>query len=196
MKKKQIYLLISVTLTLIGYLLGYLRKSSTPNSLNPQASPTPQVSQALSAVTSVDNTNTGEIGYKVTKVIDGDTIQIEGGYKIRYIGIDAPETVDPKRPVGCYGRQASDKNKELVLGKNIIPEKDVSETDKFGRLLRYVYLAGPEASSGSVFVNDYLVRSGYAKVSTYPPDVKYQQQFLESERYARENNLGLWGKCL
>ncbi len=196
MKKKQIYLLISVTLTLIGYLLGYLRKSSTPNSLNPQASPTPQVSQALSAVTSVDNTNTGEIGYKVTKVIDGDTIQIEGGYKIRYIGIDAPETVDPKRPVGCYGRQASDKNKELVLGKNIILEKDVSETDKFGRLLRYVYLAGPEASSGSVFVNDYLVRSGYAKVSTYPPDVKYQQQFLESERYARENNLGLWGKCL
>lgn len=127
-------------------------------------------------------------GVRVTKVIDGDTIEIEGGVRVRYIGIDTPETVHPLGIVGCYGRQASNKNRELVEGKIVKLEKDASQTDKYGRLLRYVY-------AGDIFVNDYLVRYGFANASSYPPDIKYQDQFREAEREARENNRGLWGVC-
>lgn len=129
----------------------------------------------------------------VTEVIDGDTIEVEGGVKIRYIGIDTPETVDPRRGIQCFGREASDENKKLVEAKKVILVKDVSETDKFGRLLRYVYV---RVESGEIlFVNDYLVRSGFAKASTYPPDVRFTQQFIDAEREAKESNLGLWQKC-
>ncbi|HUS60284.1 MAG TPA: thermonuclease family protein [Nevskiaceae bacterium] len=123
---------------------------------------------------------------KVTKVIDGDTIQLENGKTLRYIGIDTPETVHPSKPIQCYGKEASDKNKQLVESKEIEIEKDVSEVDKYGRLLRYVWVEG-------VFVNEYLVREGFAQSSTYPPDVKYQELFREAERKAREENKGLWG---
>ena len=124
----------------------------------------------------------------VTAVIDGDTIEIEGGQRIRYIGINTPETVDPRKPVECFGREASNKNKELVAGKSVKLEKDISETDKYGRLLRYVFV-------GDVFVNDYLVRQGYAYASSYPPDVKFQNQFNQAEREARANSRGLWSAC-
>lgn len=130
---------------------------------------------------------------KVVHVVDGDTIEIETGQKVRYIGIDTPETVDPRRPVGCFGREASAENKRLVDGKTVYLVKDISETDKFGRLLRYVYLKLDDGSY--LFVNDYLVRAGFAKASTYPPDVKYVAQFLEAEKSAREKGLGLWQKC-
>jgi len=125
----------------------------------------------------------------VSKVVDGDTIQLSDGRKVRYIGIDTPETVHPTKAIGCYGQEASAKNKELVLNKIVALEKDVSETDRYGRLLRYVYLDG-------IMVNDLLVKAGYARVSTYPPDVKYQAIFSASEKIAQEQNLGLWGeKC-
>jgi len=126
--------------------------------------------------------------YSVTKVIDGDTIAIESGEVIRYIGIDTPETVHPSKPVECFGKEASNKNKELVEGKRVRLEKDVSETDKYGRLLRYVW-------AGDIFVNDYLVRQGYAYAYTYPPDVKYSEQFVKAQQEARENNRGLWKGC-
>ncbi len=129
---------------------------------------------------------------KVTRVIDGDTIVVEGSIKVRYIGVDTPETVDPRRPVGCFGKEASNFNKQLVEGKMVRLEKDVSETDKFGRLLRYVYL---QTDNGEIFVNDTLARQGYAMVKTYPPDVKYQDQFLQAQQEARQNNRGLWSKC-
>ncbi|MBI2036522.1 thermonuclease family protein, partial [Candidatus Microgenomates bacterium] len=124
----------------------------------------------------------------VKRVVDGDTVELENGQRVRYIGIDTPETIDPRKPVQCFGKEASEFNKKLVEGKLVRLEKDVSETDKFGRLLRYVFV-------DSVFVNDYLVRQGYAHVSTFPPDVRYQQQFVEAEREARENNRGLWYNC-
>lgn len=124
--------------------------------------------------------------YLVTRVIDGDTIEIESGQKVRYIGIDTPETVHPSKPIECYGKEASDKNKELVERKKVRLEKDISETDKYGRLLRYVYV-------GDVFVNDYLVKEGYASSVSYPPDIKYQDKFREAEKQAREEEKGLWG---
>ncbi len=127
-----------------------------------------------------------------TRVIDGDTIEVEiegVSYKIRYIGIDTPELHHPTKPVGYYAQEAYEKNRELVEGKTVYLEKDVSETDRYGRLLRYVYV-------GDVFVNAYLVQQGYALVSTYPPDVKYQDRFLELQREAREAGRGLWGEVL
>lgn len=125
---------------------------------------------------------------KVIRVIDGDTIEVEiegRKYTVRYIGINTPETVDPRRPVERYGKEASEKNKELVGGKVVTLEKDVSETDRYGRLLRYVYV-------DAIFVNAELVRLGYAQASSYPPDVRYQQLFQQMERQARENRRGLW----
>ena len=133
---------------------------------------------------------------KVVRIIDGDTIEIEGNVKVRYIGVNTPELHDPKKPVECFGQAAADKNKRLVEGKEIFIQKDVSETDKYKRLLRYVWVEDPSTSSGQViFINDYLVRQGFAQVSTFPPDVKYQQQFLEAQEEAKVNNRGLWNKC-
>ena len=127
----------------------------------------------------------------VTRVVDGDTIEVKldgKTYKLRYIGVDTPETVDPNRPVGCFGPEASKRNKELVLAKTVELEKDVSETDAFGRLLRYVWLDGE-------MINARLVQDGFAQVATYPPDVKYQPLFLQLQRQAREAGAGLWSGC-
>jgi len=130
----------------------------------------------------------------LTRVVDGDTIVIESGEKVRYVGIDTPETVDPRRAVGCFGKEASNENKKLVEGKTVVLTKDVSEKDQFSRLLRLVYLKQDDGSF--VFVNDYLVRQGFAKASTYPPDVKFSKQFVEAEKEARENQRGLWKMCI
>ena len=154
----------------------------------PTASPASQLVENLETSTQSHESNSNNNSYLVTRVIDGDTIEIEGGQRIRYIGIDTPETVDPNRPAGCYGQEASDKNKALVLNKRVKLEKDVSETDKYGRLLRYVYV-------DDIMVNDYLVRQGFANASSYPPDIKYQEQFLQAQQEAVANSLGLWGTC-
>jgi len=125
----------------------------------------------------------------VTRVVDGDTIEVEiegESYKVRYIGIDTPELHPPEKPAEYYAQEAYEKNRELVEGKTVYLEKDVSETDQYERLLRYVYVGG-------TFVNAYLVQQGYALVSTYPPDVKYQERFLELQREARKAGRGLWG---
>ncbi len=127
--------------------------------------------------------------YRVVRVIDGDTIEvsIDGVTKtLRYIGIDTPETVHPSKPVGCFGAEASAKNRALVENKYVQLKKDVSETDKYGRLLRYVYV-------GETFVNHTLVLGGYAHASTYPPDVSHTDDFLRAEKEAREARRGLWG---
>ena len=128
--------------------------------------------------------------FKVTNVVDGDTIKLENGKVVRYIGIDTPETVHPSKAVQCFGGEASAKNNELVLGKEVTLVKDVSETDRYGRLLRYVYV-------GDIFVNDYLARQGFAHSATFTPDVKFEEQFRQAVTEARENRMGLWadGVC-
>ena len=124
----------------------------------------------------------------VSRVIDGDTVELEDGRKLRYIGIDTPELVHPDKATECFAKEAMEENKRLVDGKTVRLESDVSETDRYGRLLRYVYVE-------NTMVNDTLVRQGFAHASTYPPDVKYNQQFLEAEKEARENSRGLWSDC-
>lgn len=132
----------------------------------------------------------------VVRVVDGDTIVIDRGYgeeRVRYIGVDTPETVRPGSPVEWMGPEASAANKRLVEGRRVVLERDVSETDSFGRLLRYVWLVDATRPTGWLFVNLELVAGGFAQVSTYPPDVRYVELYLEAQTRAREAGLGLWG---
>jgi micrococcal nuclease len=134
----------------------------------------------------------------VVRVVDGDTIDVLIGgeqLRVRYIGIDTPETVDPRRPVGCFGKEASARNRELVEGKTVGLEKDVSETDRFGRLLRYVWLDPSTGSGQALMVNARLVEEGYATVSTFPPDVRHAELFAALQAEARTQGRGLWGAC-
>ena len=127
---------------------------------------------------------------RVLRVVDGDTIEVmidRREYRLRYIGIDTPETVHPELPVEWLGPEASAANKALVAGKTVYLEKDISEVDQYGRLLRYVFL------EDGTFVNAELVRLGLAQVSTYPPDVKYVELYLRMQREAREAGRGMWG---
>lgn len=129
----------------------------------------------------------------VTRVVDADTIELDTGAKVRYIGIDTPETKHPTKEVECYGVIASEKNKQLVEGKEVRLEKDVSQADRYGRLLRYVYVLGNDGVT-EIFVNEYLVREGFALASSYPPDVKHQDLFSSAQELARQQNKGLWGE--
>jgi micrococcal nuclease len=120
----------------------------------------------------------------VVRIVDGDTVVLSTGQKIRYIGMDTPEL---KRG-DCYAAKARDRNKELVLNKFVQLKKDISETDKFGRLLRYVFVDGG-------MVNEVLVREGYARAKTFPPDVANMERFLMLEQTAKAQNRGLWREC-
>ncbi len=115
----------------------------------------------------------------VTRVIDGDTIIIEGGYHVRYIGIDAPESGE------FYYLEAKQINEGLVAGKNVRLERDISDKDSYGRLLRYVYI-------GDDFINAEIVRQGCAWAIAYPPDVKYQVYLEAMEKEARQLKRGIW----
>jgi micrococcal nuclease len=115
----------------------------------------------------------------VTRVIDGDTIIIEGGYHVRYIGIDAPESGE------FYYLEAKQINEGLVAGKNVRLERDISDKDSYGRLLRYVYI-------GDDSVNAEMVRQGCAWAIAYPPDVKYQVYLEAMEKEARQSKRGIW----
>ena len=129
----------------------------------------------------------------VVRAVDGDTIVVDRGNgpeRLRYIGVDSPETVDPRRLVEWMGREASAANAELVEGREVVLESDVSDRDRHDRLLRYVWLH--EGSSWTL-VNLELVRLGFAQVVTYPPDVRYVEVYLAAQAEAREAARGLWG---
>jgi micrococcal nuclease len=133
---------------------------------------------------------------RVIRVVDGDTIVValEGRQeRVRYIGIDTPESVDPRSPVECYGKEAAAENQRLVGGKQVYLARDISERDRFDRLLRYVYV--DDAADELVFVNLALVAGGYAQVSTFPPDVEHETEFRAAQREARTAGRGLWGAC-
>jgi micrococcal nuclease len=185
-RKIERLIVFAILFLLVNFISQKFPQFSNPP--NPSISPTPSV--APSPVLG----STSQL-YKVTKVVDGDTIHIEGGQTVRLIGIDTPETVDPRRPVQCFGKEASDKAKELLLNKQVTLEKDISETDRYGRLLRYVYLFDATNSAQTVFINEALVKEGYAYASAYPPDIKYQEQLQKAQKEARENRRGLWSMC-
>lgn len=125
----------------------------------------------------------GAVAAQVVKITDGDTIEVmlDGQrYKVRYILMNTPETDQP------FGDEATAANRRLVDGKTVYLLKDVSETDRYGRLLRYVYLAD------GTFVNADLVRQGFAQVATYPPDIAKEAEIRAAEREAQAAQRGLW----
>lgn len=126
--------------------------------------------------------------FRVSQVIDGDTIELVNGQRVRYIGIDTPEVAHRNTPAECYGPEAAVKNRELVAGKVVTLEADVSDVDKFDRWLRYVWV-------DDVLVNEYLAREGYARANSYWPDVKYQERLDAAELSARSEGKGLWERC-
>jgi micrococcal nuclease len=131
----------------------------------------------------------------LVRVVDGDTIRVMVGgieERVRYIGIDTPElnTSSPATP-DPYAEAATDANARLLAGGRLVLEKDVSERDQYGRLLRNVWV---ERDGAWTFVNLALVAEGFAQVSTYPPDVKYVDVLLAAQRAAREDERGLWAR--
>jgi micrococcal nuclease len=166
--KSNNYLLIGLILSAIGLAIFLSQKFGT------------QVVKTLPSSTGI-NLSTENT---VIRVIDGDSVILSTGEKIRYIGIDTPEIENGE----CYGTEAAKVNSDLVLGKDVKLVKDTSETDKYGRLLRYVYV-------GDILINDYLVKNGFAKVMTVPPDTEFEDEFVSSETNAKTNLLGFWGKC-
>lgn len=121
----------------------------------------------------------------VTEVVDGDTIGVEidgRSHRVRYIGVNTPERGDP------FYDEATAANRELVGGETVRLVQDVSETDQYGRLLRYVYL--PDGT----FVNAALVRQGVAQAATFPPDVAHQEEFTALQEEARAAGRGLWAE--
>ncbi|MFY9588953.1 MAG: thermonuclease family protein [Actinomycetota bacterium] len=130
-------------------------------------------------------TPTGEDLVRVVRVVDGDTIVVAiggpCGTKVRLIGIDTPERDE------CFYRAATDRMRTLVDGKSVKLVHDVSETDRYGRLLRYVY-------DGARSINAMMVSEGFANAATYPPDVAHALEYVALERKARLAGLGLWSK--
>lgn len=131
----------------------------------------------------------------VSKVIDGDTIFLETGEKVRYIGIDAPEKFTKDKSRECFAEKSFEINRKMVEGKKVILESDVKTKDIFSRTLAYVYLADYPSLDKSIFVNAELAEMGAAFAVSYPPDTKYQEEIAASEKRALEKNLGLWGAC-
>lgn len=121
---------------------------------------------------------------ELVRVIDGDTIEVVVNgetRRVRYIGMDTPEREDD------FFAEATNANAQLVTGETLTLVKDVSETDRYDRLLRYVFVGE------NIFVNYELVKQGYAQIVTYPPDVACEEFFREAQTNAREHELGLWG---
>ncbi len=130
----------------------------------------------------------------VVRAVDGDTIIVRSGGRVedvRLLGIDTPETVDPRRPVGCYGPEASAYTKHLVTGRTVTLRYDRELHDRYGRFLAYVWLAGPRP----VFVNAELVRRGYARSYPFPPNTAHAALFAALERSAAIGGRGLWHAC-
>ena len=129
----------------------------------------------------------------VTRVVDGDTVRVRFGGRdeaVRYIGMDTPETVKPNAPVQCFGKAASAANHRLVSGARVELRLDAEPRDRYGRLLAYLY-----RRADGLFVNAELVRGGFARTLTIPPNIGHAAELGALERRARADRRGLWGAC-
>jgi micrococcal nuclease len=136
----------------------------------------------------------GPIGARVVRVVDGDTIavRLDDGRdeRVRYIGVDTPESVKPGTPVQCFAKHASAANAALVAGRSVRLVSDVEQRDRYGRLLAYVY-----REPDGAFVNAALVRDGFARPLTIAPNVAHAREFDGLARDARHARRGLWAAC-
>jgi micrococcal nuclease len=133
----------------------------------------------------------GSTSARVVRVVDGDTIEVSIAGRVddvRYIGVDTPETVKPGEPVECFGPQASEFNHELVEGRVVTLEFDRELRDIYDRLLAYVFV-------GDTFVNEELIRGGYARTLEIEPNTSRAAHLAKVEQAAGDDGLGLWGAC-
>ncbi len=138
--------------------------------------------------------------YPVVRVVDGDTIDVKIGSKrtrVRLIGLDTPESVDPRRPVQCFAKQASDELKKILNGQSVRLETDPSQDryDKYGRLLAYVFAPANVTPSG-ILINKYMIAEGFGHEYTYDRPYKYQKEFKAAEIAARIGQKGLWAPTM
>jgi micrococcal nuclease len=127
----------------------------------------------------------------VTRVVDGDTVEVSlggGTEDVRYIGIDTPESVIPDQPAECFGERAGRLNERLVDGEEVRLVFDVERRDQYGRLLAYVYV-------GDELVNAELVKRGFARTLTIPPNTEHAELFARLAQAAGNAGRGLWGAC-
>ncbi|WP_017754064.1 thermonuclease family protein [Calidifontibacillus oryziterrae] len=141
-----------------------------------------------------DAASLGLVLATVSRVVDGDTVELSDGTKVRLVGVNTPESTTRTEE---YGKEASNYTKSKLNGKQIYLQKDVSDTDRYGRSLRLIWMAIPtnvmnESEIRSKMFNADLVLNGFAEPSTYPPDVTYSKFFVKFAKEARENNKGLW----
>ena len=136
----------------------------------------------------------GDLGSaQVLRVVDGDTIRVRldgRTERVRYIGVDTPESVKPGTPVQCYAKRASAANAALVAGRSVKLVTDAEQRDRYGRLLAYVY-----REPDGAFVNARLVRDGFARTLTIAPNVAHEREFTQLAGDARRARRGLWGSC-
>lgn len=181
-KKYVIETLIALIILIPGIIAGTVKKEEIFSALGIQTK----------IKTSEKNTSAIDGEYEVISVTDGDTFEINYNgtkEKVRLIGVDTPESVHPNsKKNNEYGKQASNYTKNLLERKVVKLEFDVSSRDKYGRLLAYVYLENGE------MLNKKLLKEGYAQVATYPPNVKYVEDFKTIQKEARENKVGFWAK--
>jgi len=184
------FLLVCLWLACLAYPLSFLVK---PHLLTkPTSTASPTASPSARALGTVE-TGTLET-VVVTRVVDGDTIKISRNGSIatiRLIGINAPESVAPNRPVECYGKESSASLRGLLEGQPVQLENDLSQqdVDRYGRLLRYVYLLD------GTFVNDKMIRDGDALEYTYDRPYRYQSPFKAAQAAAKTEQKGLWKAC-
>lgn len=162
---------------------GAVTTSAAPGPTGPESVP-PTVPPSVTAVPSGDDV-------AVERVVDGDTVVVTGDVTVRLIGVDTPETRDPRRPVECFGEEAARHLGSLLPpGTPVRLAYDVERTDRYDRTLAYVYRL-----ADGLFVNAALVADGYAAVYTVPPNVAHVDELVALQREAREAGRGLWSAC-
>lgn len=164
-------------------LVGRINRPLPVASPTTAASPSPAASYVLGSHNATDGVN-DNADITVVRVIDGDTVELNDGRRVRYLGIDTPEM----NGKDCFAADSKTANERLVLGKTVQLERDMTETDRFGRLLRYVYV-------GDRMVNLALVADGFAYALRYPPDVRYAQTLAAAMVAAQTARRGLWSIC-
>ncbi len=168
------------------------RPTNTPTpEPEPTSTPTPRPTNTPTPKPAPSKARPGGQAYSVVDVVDGDTVKIQRNgvtETLRLIGMDTPETVDPRKPVQCYGREASTRAAKLLEGERVKIATDPTQDtrDKYGRLLVYLW------RSDGLFFNQRMIADGYAKEYTYDVPYQYQSQFRSAERQAREGERGLW----
>lgn len=172
------------------YYPQYLPANNTKSAPSETRQPTPGDARDTSGypTSKKSSPKEGSETARITRVVDGDTVVLSDGRKVRYIGINAPEIETQTKKGQCYGMEAKERNRELVENKEVTLQRDTSDTDKYDRLLRYVYV-------GDVFINMELVREGFVTAKQYKPDTKYATQFEEEQKIAQADRKGMWNAC-